>query len=144
MRPAAGSIRPLSRRRAQTPSGLGSRAAQTQSQPKVPFRPKEPLQKGSAMIMIQCLARWICVRGLGDEGIDAGDGGISTLGQDDAAGSVSYRDGVVPWPVPCALIEPVYPKPGNGRPPVGVERMLRIYLLQHWFNLSDPAVEEAL
>jgi len=41
----------------------------------------------------------------------------------------------------CALIEPFYPKPGNGRPPVGVERMLRTYLLQHWFNLSDPAVE---
>ena len=36
------------------------------------------------------------------------------------------------------------PKPGNGRPPVGVERMLRIYFLQQWFNLSDPAVEEAL
>src|SRR5262249_38180424 len=41
-------------------------------------------------------------------------------------------------------IEPVYPKPGNGRPPVGLERMLRLYFLQHWFNLSDPAVEEAL
>jgi transposase, IS5 family len=42
------------------------------------------------------------------------------------------------------LIEPVYPKPGTGRPPVGLERMLRIYFLQLWFNLSDPAVEEAL
>src|SRR5258708_23278608 len=51
---------------------------------------------------------------------------------------------VVPWSELCALIEPVYPKPGNGRPPVGVDRMLRIYFLQHWFNLSDPAVEEAL
>jgi IS5 family transposase len=51
---------------------------------------------------------------------------------------------VVPWRELCALIEPVYPKPGNGRPPVGLERMLRIYFLQHWFNLSDPAVEEAL
>lgn len=51
---------------------------------------------------------------------------------------------VVPWAKLCALIEPVYPKPGNGRPPVGLERMLRIYFLQHWFNLSDPAVEEAL
>src|SRR5215468_2492684 len=51
---------------------------------------------------------------------------------------------VVPWPALCALIEPFYPKPGNGRPPVGVERMLRIYFLQQWFNLSDPAVEEAL
>ena len=51
---------------------------------------------------------------------------------------------VVPWRRLCRLIEPVYPKAGNGRPPVGLERMLRIYFLQHWFNLSDPAVEEAL
>jgi hypothetical protein len=40
--------------------------------------------------------------------------------------------------------EPVYAKAGNGRPPVGAERMLRIYFLQQWFNLSDPGVEEAL
>jgi IS5 family transposase len=51
---------------------------------------------------------------------------------------------VVPWRELCALIEPHYPKAGNGRPPVGVERMLRMYFLQQWFNLSDPAVEEAL
>src|ERR1700683_4880973 len=51
---------------------------------------------------------------------------------------------VVPWKELCSLIEPHYHKPGNGRPPVGVERMLRIYFLQQWFNLSDPAVEEAL
>ena len=51
---------------------------------------------------------------------------------------------VVPWQKLCALIEPHYPQAGNGRPPVGVERMLRIYFLQQWFNLSDPAVEEAL
>ena len=51
---------------------------------------------------------------------------------------------VVPWAELCGLIEPVYPKAGNGRQPVGVERMLRIYFLQQWFNLSDPAVEEAL
>ncbi len=51
---------------------------------------------------------------------------------------------VVPWREVCARTEPHYPKPGNGRPPVGVERMLRIYFLQQWFNLSDPAVEEAL
>lgn len=51
---------------------------------------------------------------------------------------------VVPWSQLCALIEPHYPKAGNGRPPVGVERMLRIYFLQQWFNLSDPAVEEVL
>jgi IS5 family transposase len=51
---------------------------------------------------------------------------------------------VVPWSTLCGLIEPFYPQPGNGRPPVGVERMLRIYFLQQWFNLSDPAVEAAL
>ena len=51
---------------------------------------------------------------------------------------------VVPWSKLCGLIEPYYPKAGNGRQPVGVERMLRIYFLQQWFNLSDPAVEEAL
>ena len=51
---------------------------------------------------------------------------------------------VIPWQKLCALVEPHYPKPGNGRPPVGVERMLRLYFLQQWFNLSDPAAEEAL
>ena len=51
---------------------------------------------------------------------------------------------VVPWAELCALVEPVYPKAGHGRHPVGLERMLRIYFLQQWFNLSDPAVEEAL
>lgn len=54
-------------------------------------------------------------------------------------------DQVVPWGELCELIAPVYPKgKGRGRPPVGLERMLRIYFLQHWFNLSDPGVEEAL
>jgi transposase, IS5 family len=44
-----------------------------------------------------------------------------------------------------AVIEPVYPKAEcPGRPPVGIERMLRLHCLQQWFNLSDPAVEEAL
>ncbi len=51
---------------------------------------------------------------------------------------------VVPWAKLCALIEPHYPQPGNGRPPKGLEKMLRIYFLQQWFNLADPAVEEAL
>jgi len=51
---------------------------------------------------------------------------------------------VVPWHELCALVEPHYPKAGNGRRPVGVVRMLRIYFLEQWFNLSDPAVEEAL
>jgi IS5 family transposase len=51
---------------------------------------------------------------------------------------------VVPWAKMCALIEPHYPKPGNGRRPKELEQMLRIYFLQQWFNLADPAVEEAL
>ncbi len=51
---------------------------------------------------------------------------------------------VVPWSELCALVEPHYPKAGNGRRPVGLERMLRIYFLQQWFDLSDPGVEEAL
>lgn len=54
-------------------------------------------------------------------------------------------DKIVPWEGLCEVIEPFYPKPeGAGRPPIGLQRMLRIHFLQHWFNLSDPAVEEAL
>ncbi len=60
------------------------------------------------------------------------------------AAFLAEMEQVVPWQDLCALIEPVYPKPGNGRPPIGLLRMLRIYFLQQWFNLSDPAVEEAL
>jgi IS5 family transposase len=51
---------------------------------------------------------------------------------------------IVPWATFCAVIEPHSPKPGNGRPPIGLERMLRIHFLQHWFNLADQACEEAL
>jgi IS5 family transposase len=60
------------------------------------------------------------------------------------AAFLAEMERVVPWRDLCAVVEPVYPKPGNGRPPIGLERMLRIYFLQHWFNLSDPAAEEAL
>jgi transposase, IS5 family len=60
------------------------------------------------------------------------------------AAFLAEMDQVVPWKDLCQLIKPVYPKAGNGRPPVGLERMLRIYFLQQWFDLSDPAVEEAL
>lgn len=51
---------------------------------------------------------------------------------------------IVPWAALCQVIEPHYPKAGNGRPPVGLERMLRMYFVQHWFNLADEACEEAL
>ena len=51
---------------------------------------------------------------------------------------------IVPWSELCSVIEPYYPKAGNGRPPVGLERMLRMYFVQHWFNLADAACEDAL
>lgn len=54
---------------------------------------------------------------------------------------------VIPWKELCQVIEPWYPKPKSdqpGRRPIGIEKMLRIHFLQHWFNLSDPGVEEAL
>lgn len=51
---------------------------------------------------------------------------------------------LMPWREFCALIEPHYPKLGNGRPPVGLERMLRMYCIANWFNLSDEACEDAL
>lgn len=60
------------------------------------------------------------------------------------AAFLAEMDAVVPWAALCAEIEPFYPKAGNGRPPMPLERMLRIHFLQHWFNLSDPAAEEAL
>ncbi len=51
---------------------------------------------------------------------------------------------LMPWAEFCALIEPHYPKAGNGRPPVGLQRMLRMYCVANWFNLSDEACEDAL
>jgi len=57
---------------------------------------------------------------------------------------LARMDALVPWGEFCALVEPHYPRAGNGRPPVGVERMLRMYLLANWFNLSDEACEDAL
>lgn len=53
-------------------------------------------------------------------------------------------DQVVPWAQLIKVISKHYPKAGNGRPPVGLEKMLRIYFLQQWFNLSDPGMEDAL
>jgi len=54
-------------------------------------------------------------------------------------------DQIIPWQRLSDAIRPHYPAPkGAGRRPVGLERMLRIYFLQHWFNLSDPAAEEAI
>lgn len=53
-------------------------------------------------------------------------------------------DKIVPWGGLVALVGPHYPKGESGRPPVGLERMLRLYFLQQWFNLSDPGLEDAL
>ncbi len=54
-------------------------------------------------------------------------------------------DEIIPWNEMCEAIAPYYPKPLKaGRKPIGLERMLRIHFLQHWFELSDPAAEEAL
>ena len=60
---------------------------------------------------------------------------------------LAEMEAVVPWARLCALIEPKYPKGSRGsggRPPLPLERMLRVYFLQQWYNLSDPAAEEAL
>ena len=51
---------------------------------------------------------------------------------------------VVPWGRLCAVIEPHYPQGRRGRPPIGIERMLRIYFLQQWYALADEALEDAL
>jgi len=52
---------------------------------------------------------------------------------------------IIPWKALSKVIKPYYPKPkGAGRRPIGIERMLRIHFLQHWFELSDPGAEEAL
>jgi IS5 family transposase len=58
---------------------------------------------------------------------------------------LAEMDAVVPWARLVARIAPYYPKQdGPGRPPLGLEKMLRIYCLQQWFNLSDPQAEDAI
>lgn len=53
-------------------------------------------------------------------------------------------DEIIPWDEWVSVIEPYYPQGKRGRPPIGIEKMLRMYLLQIWFNLSDPATEDAI
>ena len=53
-------------------------------------------------------------------------------------------DTVVPWATLLGLVEPHYPKAGNGRRPYALDVMPRIYVLQQWYQLSDPGAEEAL
>src|SRR6516162_11708506 len=57
---------------------------------------------------------------------------------------LAEMDAVIPWSRLIAVIEPHYPKAGQGRQPLGLEKMLRIYFLQQWFNLSDPQAEDAI
>ncbi len=57
---------------------------------------------------------------------------------------LAEMDAVIPWTRLLAPIEPHYPKAGQGRQPLGLEKMLRIYFLQQWFNLSDPQAEDAI
>lgn len=51
---------------------------------------------------------------------------------------------VIPWAEMAQVIKDYYPKAGNGRQPMPLERMLRIYFMQQWYSLSDPAMEDAL
>jgi IS5 family transposase len=60
------------------------------------------------------------------------------------AGFLVEMDHIVPWDRLCAVVETQYPRGKGGRPAIALVRMLRIYFLQQWFNLSDPGVEEAL
>ena len=60
------------------------------------------------------------------------------------AAFLARMEALVPWTEFCTLIEPHYAKAGNGRPPVGLERMLRMYFIANWFNLADEACEDAL
>lgn len=57
---------------------------------------------------------------------------------------LAEMDAVIPWADLRRVIEPHYPKAGKGRQPLGLEKMLRIYFVQQWFNLSDPQAEDAL
>jgi IS5 family transposase len=57
---------------------------------------------------------------------------------------LAEMDQVIPWGSLLRLIEPLYPTAGRGRPPYPLETMLRVHLLQNWYALSDPAMEEAL
>ena len=57
---------------------------------------------------------------------------------------LEQMDAVLPWKVFLLELEPFCPKGAKGRPPVGLEAMLRIYFMQQWFGHSDPGMEDAL
>ena len=51
---------------------------------------------------------------------------------------------IIPWKAWVEMIRPYYPKGAHGRPVRGIETMLRMYLMQTWFNLSDEGTEDAI
>ena len=53
-------------------------------------------------------------------------------------------DRVIPWKEMTEAIKPYYPKAGNGRQPMGLKMMLRVYFMQQWYELSDPGMEDSL
>ena len=57
---------------------------------------------------------------------------------------LTHMETLIPWTKLLAVIEPFYPKGQRGRPPIGLERMLRVYFLQQWSGLADEALEDAL
>ncbi|MEY4684372.1 MAG: hypothetical protein RLZ25_831 [Pseudomonadota bacterium] len=57
---------------------------------------------------------------------------------------LSQMEKSIPWALLVALIEPFYPTGERGRPPIGIERMLRLYFVQLWYNFSDEGTEDAL
>lgn len=57
---------------------------------------------------------------------------------------LSEMDAVIPWSRLVSLIKPHYHRSKTGRQPHDLERMLRIYFMQQWFNLSDPQAEDAI
>jgi len=57
---------------------------------------------------------------------------------------LAIMDNAIPWEEWISFVEPHYPDGHRGRPPMGIEKMLRMYLLQCWFNLSDEGIEEAV
>ena len=57
---------------------------------------------------------------------------------------LEIMDEIIPWDEWVGVIEPYYPKGKRGRPLMGIEKMLRLYLLQIWFNLSDLATKNAI
>ena len=57
---------------------------------------------------------------------------------------LSRMDSLLPWPQLLDVIEPYYPKAGNGRRPYPLESMLRFHCMQQWYSLRDEAMDDAL